>query len=104
MSITKAHSNMPELNAAVAAGRLVPDGDILSEAGDVRVTKAAIDPVWYLPGIARRFDVKETHLRPSLFEQTAGMFPELVTRPDLKAFLPPIAAMPLYSFAAVPNL
>ena len=50
IAITKAHINMPELKDAVTAGRLKPDGDILSDNGDVRVTKAAIDPVWYLPG------------------------------------------------------
>ena len=104
MAITKAHINMPELKAAVAAGRLVPDGNILSESGDVRVTKAAIDPVWYLPGIARRFDVKESSLRRALFEQTAGMFPELVTRPDLKVFLPPIGGMTVYFFGDLTRL
>jgi GTP cyclohydrolase II len=104
MAITKAHINMPELKAAVAAGRLVPDGDILSASGDVRVTKAAIDPVWYLPGIARRFDVKESGLRRALFEQTAGMFPELVTRPDLKVFLPPIGGMTVYFFGDLTRL
>jgi GTP cyclohydrolase II len=104
MAITKAHINMPELKAAVAAGRLVPDGNILSDTGDVRVTKAAIDPVWYLPGIARRFDVKESGLRRALFEQTAGMFPELVTRPDLKVFLPPIGGMTVYFFGDLTRL
>ena len=104
MAITKAHINMPELKAAIAAGRLVPDGSILSAAGDVRVTKAAIDPVWYLPGIARRFDVKESSLRRALFEQTAGMFPELVTRPDLKVFLPPIGGMTVYFFGDLTRL
>src|SRR5213075_2504252 len=72
--------------------------------GDVRVTKAAIDPVWYLPGIANRFEVKESSLRRALFEQTAGMFPELVTRPDLKVFLPPIGGMTLYFFGDVAKL
>ena len=104
IAITKAHINMPELKAAIAAGRLKPDGDILSEAGDVRVTKAAIDPVWCLPGIARRFNVKESGLRRALFEQTAGMFPELVTRPDLKVFLPPIGGMTVYFFGDVTRL
>jgi GTP cyclohydrolase II len=104
MAITKAHINMPELKAAIAAGRLVPDGNILSDTGDVRVTKAAIDPVWYLPGIARRFDVKESGLRRALFEQTAGMFPELVTRPDLKVFLPPIGGMTVYFFGDLTGL
>ncbi len=104
IAITKAHINMPELVAAMAAGRLQPDGDILQANGDVKVTKAAIDPVWYLPGLAERFGVKESALRRSLFEQTAGMFPELVTRPDLKVFLPPIGGMTLYFFGDVAKL
>jgi GTP cyclohydrolase II len=104
IAITKAHINMPELKEAVAAGRLTPDGEILSENGDVRVTKAAIDPVWYLPGLASRFEVKESSLRRALFEQTAGMFPELVTRPDLKVFLPPIGGMTVYFFGEVSQL
>jgi GTP cyclohydrolase II len=104
IAITKANIDMPELKAAIAAGRLVPDGDVLSDAGDVRVTKAAIDPVWHLPGIARRFNVKESSLRRALFEQTAGMFPELVTRPDLKVFLPPIGGMTLYFFGDLTRL
>jgi len=104
IAITKAHINMPELVAAMAAGRLHADGDILQANGDVKVTKAAIDPVWYLPGLAERFGVKESALRRSLFEQTAGMFPELVTRPDLKVFLPPIGGMTLYFFGDVAKL
>ncbi|KGM41177.1 hypothetical protein JY96_17050 [Aquabacterium sp. NJ1] len=101
IAITKAHINMPELLAAMASGRLQPDGDILQANGDVKVTKAAIDPVWYLPGLAERFGIKESALRRHLFEQTAGMFPELVTRPDLKVFLPPIGGMTLYFFGDV---
>ncbi len=104
IAITKAHINMPELHAAIAAGRLKPDGDILNANGDVKVTKAAIDPVWYLPGLANRFKVKESALRRALFEQTGGMFPELVTRPDLKVFLPPIGGMTLYFFGDMSKL
>jgi GTP cyclohydrolase II len=104
IAITKAHINMPELVAAIAAGRLTPDGDILQANGDVKVTKAAIDPVWYLPGLAERFGIKESALRRALFEQTGGMFPELVTRTDLKVFLPPIGGMTLYFFGDVDKL
>ncbi|RMX05034.1 GTP cyclohydrolase II [Corticibacter populi] len=104
IAVTKAHINMPELLGAIAAGRLTPDGDILNANGDVKVTKAAIDPVWYLPGVAERFQIKESALRRALFEQTAGMFPELVTRPDLKVFLPPIGGMTLYLFGDVAQL
>jgi GTP cyclohydrolase II len=104
IAITKAHINMPELRAAIQAGRLKPDGRILFENGDARVTKAAIDPVWYLPGLAQRFGIKESALRRNLFEQTGGMFPELVTRSDLKVFLPPIGGMTLYCFGEMSEL
>ncbi len=96
IAVTKAHINMPEIRDAIAAGRLKPDGDILTKNGDVKVTKAAIDPVWHLPGLAKRFDIEETDLRRALFEHSGGMFPELITRPDLKVFLPPIGGHTLY--------
>ena len=43
-------------------------------------------------------------LRRTLFEQTAGMFPELVTRPDLQVFLPPIGGITVYLFGDVAKL
>ncbi len=61
-------------------------------------------PVWYLPGVAERFGTSETHLRRALFEQTAGMFPELVTRPDMHVFLPPIGGTTVYLFGDVEKL
>ncbi|MGI9406822.1 MAG: GTP cyclohydrolase II, partial [Hyphomicrobiaceae bacterium] len=64
-------------------------------------TKAAIEPVWYLPGLAKRLGLKEPDLRRALFEQTGGMFPELVTRSDLKVFLPPIGGITLYAFGDI---
>ena len=96
IAITRARINMPEMSAAIAAGRLEPDGAILYENGDVTVTKAAIEPVWYLPGIAERFGIAEPELRRILFEQAGNMFPELVTRYDLKVFLPPIGGTSVY--------
>ena len=71
---------------------------MLTAAGDVRVTKLAIEPVWHLPGVARRFGIKQPDLRRALFEHTGGMFPELVTRPDLEVFLPPIGGTTVYLF------
>ena len=104
IAVTKAHVNMPEIMDAMAAGRLKPDNDILSGSGDVKVTKAAIEPVWWLPGIAERFGVKEVDLRRTLFEQTGGMYTELVTRPDLELFLPPIGGSTIYFFGDVSKL
>ncbi|MFO0659171.1 MAG: GTP cyclohydrolase II [Polyangiaceae bacterium] len=104
IAITKAHINMPELRDAITAGRLKPDGQLLNSEGDVVVTKAAIEPVWYLPGIAKRFGVTDAHLRRALFEQTGGMFPELITRPDLDVFLPPIGGLTAYFFGDVSKI
>jgi GTP cyclohydrolase II len=87
-----------EVRDAIAAGRLSVDGAIVHESGDVAGTKAALDPVWHLPGVAARFGVSEEKLRHTLFEQTGGMYPELVTRPDLDVFLPPIGGITLYIF------
>lgn len=96
IAITKAHINMPELQDAIDKGRLQVDGKIMKPGGDLVVTKAAIEPVWYLPGIAKRFGIAEALLRRALFEQTGGMFPELVTRSDLEVFLPPIGGVTVY--------
>jgi GTP cyclohydrolase II len=96
IAITKAHINIPELKDEIAAGRLQVDGQILKADGSLLVTKAAIDPVWYLPGIAKRLKIDEWDLRRVLFQQTGGMFPELVTRPDLHVFLPPIGGTTVY--------
>ena len=98
ISVTRAHINMPEIGAALHAGRLLPDGDVLAPSGDVRVTKVAIEPVWHLPGVARRLGVAAAELRRALFEHTGGAFPELVTRPDLDVFLPPIGGATVYLF------
>ncbi len=72
--------------------------------GEIAVTKAAIDPVWHLPGLAARFGVDENELRRTLFEETGGMFSELVTRPDLDVFLPPIGGTTLYLFGDVSRI
>ncbi len=98
IAVTKAHIHMPEIAAAVAAGRLEPDGTILRDSQSCAVTKAAIEPVWYLPGVAKRFGCSETDLRHILFEQTGGMYSELVTRGDLEVFLPPIGGQTAYIF------
>ena len=98
IAVTRARLQLGEIVEAIAAGRLKADGQIVHESGDVAVTKAAIDPVWYLPGIADRFGVTETALRRTLFEQTGGMYADLVTRPDIKVFLPPIGGITLYIF------
>ncbi len=98
IAVTRARLTVVELQQAIRDQRLKVDGDIVREHGDISVIKAAVDPVWYLPGIAERFGVSEERLRRTLFEQTGGMYPELVTRPDLSLFLPPIGGQTLYIF------
>ncbi|MBM3568807.1 MAG: GTP cyclohydrolase II [Alphaproteobacteria bacterium] len=98
IAVTKAHIEMPELVQAMAAGRLRSDNRVLGPTGKARVTKIAIDPVWHLPGVAARFEIEEAELRRGLFEHTGGMYPELVTRPDLAVFLPPIGGHTVYLF------
>jgi GTP cyclohydrolase II len=101
IAVTKAHIHIPELEEAFAKGRLTPDGKVLLENHSAVVTKVAVDPVWYLPGIAERFHCEEQDLRRILFEKTAGMYPELVTRTDLSVFLPPIGGTTVYLFGDV---
>jgi GTP cyclohydrolase II len=98
IAVTTAHIHLPEMREAIAAGRLIPDGKVLRASGDCVVTKAAVEPAWYLPGVAKRFNVDEAELRHTLFEETGGMYPELVTRGDLEVFLPPIGGQTLYMF------
>ena len=104
IAITKARLDLIELQDAIRAGRLKIDGDLVHKNGSVSVTKIAVDPVWHLPGVAERFGTSESALRRVLFEQTAGMFPELVTRPDLQVFLPPIGGITVYLFGDASKL
>jgi GTP cyclohydrolase II len=104
IAITRARIQFPELMAEMRKGRIKPDGKILFENGDASVVKAAIEPVWYLPGIAKRLNISETQLRRSLYEHTGSMFSDLVTRTDRKVFLPPIGGITLYIFGSVENL
>lgn len=99
IAITRAHMKLPELEQSVREGRLVPDGKVcLNDSGELAVTKFAVEPVWYLPGVAERFGIDEGSLRRSLFEHTGGSYPELITRGDIKLFLPPIGGLTVYCF------
>ncbi|MGZ3653581.1 MAG: GTP cyclohydrolase II [Bdellovibrionota bacterium] len=98
IAVTQAHLQIPEIEDAIRKGRLKKDGKIVRTQGDVSVTKVALDPVWYLPGIATKLGVGEGELRRLLFQETGGMYPELITRPDLKVWLPPIGSSTAYIF------
>lgn len=99
IAVTKATMQLFEMKDAVENGRLEVDGEVvINKNGDLNVSKVAVEPVWYLPGVAKRFGVTEEELRKALFEDTNGMYPELVTRPDIKVFLPPIGGLTVYIF------
>jgi GTP cyclohydrolase II len=104
IAITQAQLNLPEVEQALAKGELKADGVVLQTNGAVAVTKMAIDPVWYLPGIANRLRVSEKALRRALYEQTGGMFAELISRFDLKMWLPPIGGATVYVFGNVSDI
>ncbi|KAF5574408.1 GTP cyclohydrolase II [Fusarium pseudocircinatum] len=99
IAITRAHMRVSEIMDSIKSGKLQVDGEVIvNQLGDVKVTKVAVEPVWHLPGVAARFGVDEGTLRRSLFEFTGGSYPELVTRPDIKVFLPPIGGLTVYIF------
>src|SRR3984893_17467403 len=104
IAVTRARITTPELRPLLADGTLRPDGEVLLDNGEIRVIKAAIDSVWHLPGLAGRFGVAQADLRRTLFEETGGMFPELVTRPDIEVLLPPIGGLTVYFFGAVERI
>jgi len=104
IAITQAHIDVPEILPAMAAGRLKADGKILMADGKVIIGKAAIEPCWHLPGVAKRFGCGEDELRQALFTHTNGAYPELLTRPELKMFLPPIGGQTIYIFGDIANV
>lgn len=106
IAVTKAHIDFPEVKEALRTNRIQPDGVILKADGQSLVLKAAIEPVWYLPGVAERFGCSEDVLRQALFTETNMMYPELLTRTDIKLYLPPIGGLTIYIWgdaSTIPN-
>lgn len=80
ISCTKAHIKMTELDLANTQGSIEVDGKIVTKSQilpafpnndpgiEVNTYKAAIEPVWHLPGLAKRFEVSEELLRRALSE------------------------------------
>ncbi|KAH9948849.1 GTP cyclohydrolase N terminal-domain-containing protein [Amylocystis lapponica] len=114
IAVTKAHMKLSEIDEAARRGDLKVDGKVLMKSlplvnadgtessadpgVEIAINKTAVEPVWYLPGVAERFGISENLLRRALFEDTGGMYPELITRPDIKVFLPPIGNLTAYIF------
>ena len=71
IAVTRAHMKMSEIDEAARKGDLTIDGKILLKSHplvnadgtqstadpgvEISISKAAVEPVWYLPGIAERF-------------------------------------------------
>lgn len=104
IAITEATLHIAEIKESIKSGKLKKDGKLIADEHGIKVTKVAIEPVWYLPGIAKRFHVSEGELRRVLYQETGGMFPELITRPDLKVMLPPIGSTTAYVFGNINDL
>lgn len=115
IAVTKAHIKLSEIDSALTTPTALPvDGKIVIKSRpllnpdgtqssadpgiELACSKAAVEPVWWLPGCAERFGIHESLLRRALFEETGGMYPELITRPDIKVFLPPIGGLTVYIF------
>ena len=64
IAVTKAHVILPEVIERLQKGRLKADGKVLTPAARRMVTKAAIEPVWYLPGVAQRFGCSRDRSAP----------------------------------------
>ena len=105
IAITRARLDLPEMRDALAAGRLKADGTCRARqrqpvGGQDRDRSGLVSARHRRSASAR----PRRSLRRTLFEQTAGMFPELVTRPDLRVFLPPIGGTTVYLFGDVAKL
>lgn len=119
IAVTRAHMKLSEIDEAARRGDLQIDGKILLKSHplnnadgsvntadpgvEIAISKAAVEPVWHLPGVAERFGISENLLRRALFEDTGGMYPELITRPDIKVFLPPIGGLTAYICTCHPD-
>jgi hypothetical protein len=59
IAVTKAHLKMSELDDAERKGDITIDGHVVLKSAisgvEVNVSKAAVEPVWYMPGVAERF-------------------------------------------------
>ena len=105
IAVTRARLDLSEMQQAVAAGRLANDGVVVqAERQPRRWSRSPSIRSGICPASPSASARRETSLRRTLFEQTAGMFPELVTRPDLQVFLPPVGGTTVYLFGDVAKL
>ena len=95
IAVTKARLDLHEMQAAIASGQLKTDGKVVDANGSIAVVKAAIDPVWYLPGVAQRFGVTEGELAAHAFRADRRHVSRVGNASRVHVFLPPIGGMTL---------
>lgn len=98
IAVTSGQLRLPEVAAAISNGALPIDGMVAASDGTILATKIAIDPVWHLPSLAERLSVTSDVLRQLLFDHSGGAFSDLLDRPELELFLPPIGGSTVYLF------
>ena len=75
IAITKAHIKLSEIDESSRKGDIIMDGKVVLKSApllnadgttsaadpgvEINVSKAAVEPVWYLPGVAERFKMWE---------------------------------------------
>ena len=96
IAVSECNLKLPEVLAAMEAGRLAPcaDGKILKPDGVCAAVKCAIEPVWFLPGIAKRFKLDERVLRQKARRVASARLPRGV-RVALKSGRRPPRSYPL---------
>ena len=70
IAVTQAQLTIPEVVEKIKAGKIKIDGKIVTDSMELKVTKIAFEPVWYLPGVAQRIGISEGELRKILFTET----------------------------------
>lgn len=104
IAITRSKLYITEIDNEVTKKNIFPDGKVLLENRKINVIKIAIEPVWYLPGLAQRFAVSEYTLREALYNASGGMYEELITNQEKKVFLPPIGNYSVYILGDIKKL
>lgn len=91
IAVTKAHIKLSELDESSRKGDLVTDSKIVSKSRpllnpdgtesnvdpgiEVVTSKAAVEPVWYLPGVAERFGMYVTFPMDALGRPLTPLLP-----------------------------
>jgi len=88
MAATECHMTIPELQ-----DKLVPDGGIVNENGNINAMKIAIDYAWDIPNLAKRLKMNEKEMRTALAKSTQN---DRILNEKIKVFLPPVDGVTMY--------